>query len=67
MNAVSKIVPANWYSQYEAERETNRKLYGLLDRSLILLETECSRRELRGEDVSHVRAFVANARKEALS
>ena len=67
MNAVSAIVPANWYRQYEAEHEENRKLYSWLDRSLTLLEVECRRRELRGEDVAHVRAFVANARKEALS
>jgi hypothetical protein len=39
----------------------------LLAKALGLLSMECDRRERRGEDVSHIRAFVRNAIEEAWS
>lgn len=57
----TKPDPFDSFAAYQRERAENQRLYGLLSRSLMLLGTECSRRELRGEDVSHVRAFIKEA------
>lgn len=71
MTQMSKIeAPPNSFKVYPAylrSRDENRKLYGLLSKSLVMLEIECNRRQLRGEDVSHVRDFISRARREALS
>ena len=61
MNAVTNILPFNALGAYEREREENRRIYSKLSKALTLLRMECSRRELRGEDVSHIRAFIAEA------
>jgi hypothetical protein len=50
------------YSMYLREREHSRKLERLLSRATTLLDMECDRREARGEDVAHIRAFVKEAR-----
>jgi hypothetical protein len=39
----------------------------LLVKAIQLLSMECDRREQRGEDVSHIRAFCRNAVNEAWS
>jgi len=64
MNAVRKIeVPVfNALAAYERERAENRRLHGLLDRALILLNMETTRRELAGDDVAHIRGFISEAR-----
>ena len=53
--------PFDSYAAYQRERSENRRIYDLLARSLTLLGSECSRREVRGEDVSHIRAFIKEA------
>lgn len=55
-------VPFNALAAYERGRDENRRLYDLLNRSLMLLDMECDRRELRGENVKHIRAFIKEAR-----
>lgn len=68
MNVMTKLEPPDaWFSKYKQEREGNRRLYDLLTRSLIQLEMAADLRARAGDDVSHVRAFIADARKEALS
>lgn len=63
MTATAKIepVPFNALAAYEREREWSRQLEDRLSRSLSLLRMECGRRELRGEDVAHIRAFIKDA------
>lgn len=64
MNAVRNFHPAAPFdplAAYDRERAHARRIEHLLSRSLMLLGMECSRRELRGEDVSHIRAFIAEA------
>lgn len=65
MNAVTRIAPAlapfNAFASYEAERAHSRTLERTLSSALTLLRIECSRRELRGEDVGHIRQFIAGA------
>lgn len=66
MSIHAKIKPAgeyvNYYASYLQERAYSKRIESLLSRSLALLEIECGRRELRGEDVAHIRAFVKEAR-----
>ena len=57
------IEPFNAFAAYRRERDYSRKLEDKLSRALLLLSSECSRRELRGEDVAHIRAFVSEASK----
>lgn len=52
------------YPAYLREREENRRLYKKLSAALELLTLECHRRELRGEDVAHVRDFISRQRSE---
>ena len=67
MNAQTKeavaIKPFDAFAAYTREREWAREVESRLTRALQLLGMECSRRELRGEDVSHIRAFIAEASK----
>lgn len=59
-------IPAGDYPNYFAcwtrECEENRKLHSLLTRATLLLESEANRRERAGEDVTHLRAFITEAR-----
>lgn len=57
----TKPNPFDSFAAYQRERAENRRIYDLLARSLSLLGSECSRRELRGEDASHIRAFIKEA------
>lgn len=61
MTFQSRIQPFNSMAAYAREREHSRALETTLSRALTLLRIECGRRELRGEDVSHIRAFIAEA------
>jgi hypothetical protein len=61
VNAAQAIRPFDAPAAYLRERQENQRLYGLLSRSLTLLRLECNRRELRGEDVNHVRDFIREA------
>lgn len=70
MNAVVKIGPQpareaaesfNPIAAYERERAHARKLERTLSKALTLLRMECTRRELRGEDVAHIRQFITEA------
>lgn len=67
MTVQTKIKPAgeyvNYYASYMKERAYSKRIERLLSRSLDLLEMECGRRERRGEDVAHIRAFVKEARR----
>lgn len=54
--------PFNAFAAYERERDYSRRVEALLSRSLALLEMETKRRALRGEDVAHLSAFIAEAR-----
>lgn len=56
-----QIIPFNAMRAYERERDHSRRMETYLAKALLLLSMECSRRELRGEDVSHIRAFVSEA------
>lgn len=58
MNAEVAIRPFNAFAAYQREREWARTLENRLSRALTLLSMECTRREGRGEDVSHIRAFI---------
>ena len=53
--------PFNAFAAYEREREENRRLYGMLFKAVTILRLDADRREARGEDVSHVRAFIKEA------
>jgi hypothetical protein len=57
--------PFNSLAAYEEARERVRMLQGHLETTLGLLEMECGRRELRGEDTAYVRAAVSRVRREA--
>lgn len=59
MNAQTKIEPFNSLRAYHREREYSRRIEARLSKAITLLRMECSRRELRGEDVAHIRAFIA--------
>lgn len=61
MNAPITLHRFNSYAAYQREREHSRKLEQTLGKALELLRLECHRRELRGEDVSHIRAFIRGA------
>lgn len=61
MNAQTKVLPFNPMAAYERERVYSATLERHLSRALMLLSMECSRRELRGEDVAHIRRFIAEA------
>lgn len=63
MNAQTKIEPFDAFAAYSRERAYSRQLEKALSASLNLLSTECDRRELRGEDVAHIRAFVSRQRE----
>lgn len=52
----------NFFALYSRERDYTRTLERLLDRSLILLDSEAHRRERAGEDVTHLKAFIKEAR-----
>lgn len=56
-----RIIPFNALAAYERERDHSRRMETYLAKALLLLTMECSRRELRGEDVSHIRSFVTEA------
>ena len=51
----------NSYAAYQRERAYSRKLEITLSKALTLLDLECARRELRGEDVAHIRQFIREA------
>ena len=51
----------NAYAAYERERDHSRRIERDLTRALQLLGMECDRREGRGEDVAHIRAFIERA------
>lgn len=55
------IIPFKPLEAYERERAYSRALEKKLDAALMLLGMECQRRELRGEDVAHVRDFIKSA------
>ena len=64
MNAQATITaekPFDAYAAYQREREWTRTLEQRLFKACSLLRMECDRRELRGEDVAHIRAFVREA------
>lgn len=60
MNAPVK--PFDAFGAYRREREHARNLERSLDTALALLSMECRRREGIGEDVSHIRQFIDEAR-----
>ena len=67
MTAMTELKPPDpWFPKYRAEREENRRLYDLLDRSLLQLEMVADQREAHGQDTATLRAFIGNARKEAV-
>ncbi len=61
MNAPVKIIPFDAYAAYQRERAHAGKIEATLSKALMLLRLECDRRELRGEDVAHIRAFLKEA------
>jgi hypothetical protein len=61
MNAISKIAPFDAYAAYQRERDWSREVEKRLSKALMLLGIECDRRERRGEDVAHIRAFISEA------
>lgn len=64
MGVVTKfpeIVPFNSMKAFEREREYSLKLEKQLAKALMLLGMECDRRQMRGENVEHIRAFVREA------
>jgi len=60
---IGSIEPFNAFAAYERERDWTRELETRLGKAMTLLRMECNRRELRGEDVAHIRAFIAEASK----
>lgn len=68
MNAPVKaetFKPFNALAAYESSQDDVRALRVHLETALGLLEMECARRELRGEDTTFVRAGVSRIRREA--
>lgn len=65
MTAHTAIEPPSFYGMFRQERDYTCKLEGLLDRSVSLLSMETDRRERAGEDVSHLRSFISEARAAA--
>lgn len=61
--AYAEVIPFNSYAAYQREREYSRKIERQLSKALMFLEFSCNSREAQGEDVSHLRAFIAEARK----
>jgi hypothetical protein len=61
MNAHATIAPFDAFAAYNREREHSRAIEQTLSKALMLLRLECDRRELRGEDVAHIRAFLKDA------
>lgn len=61
VNAHKVIAPFNPMAAYQREREYSRKIEATLSNALTLLGVECGRREMRGEDVSHIRTFIKDA------
>lgn len=55
------IKPFDSFGAYQRERAHCRNLERTLSKALALLQMECSRREGRGEDVAHIRAFIKEA------
>ncbi len=55
------IKPFDALAAYEREREWSRVIERRLSKALLLLRIEADRRELRGEDVSHIRKFIGEA------
>ncbi len=55
------IKPFDAMKAYERERKHSRRMETYLAKALLLLGMECGRRELRGEDVSHIRKFIGEA------
>ena len=55
------IKPFDAFAAYNRERDWARTVEQRLSKALALLRLECDRRDLRGEDVSHIRAFIAEA------
>lgn len=53
----------NALAAFNREREYSAGLERTLSKALTLLRMECSRREGRGEDVGHIRAFIVEASK----
>lgn len=56
-----EVQPFNPMAAYQREREHSRRIESTLSKALTLLGLECSRRELQGEDVGHIRAFIQEA------
>lgn len=61
MNAITQIRPFDSYGAYQREREHSRLMETRLGKALAMLAMESDRRERNGEDVSHIRAFIAEA------
>ncbi len=55
------IVPFNAYAAYQRERQWARCQEQLLARALTLLASQADRAARRGDDVSHIRSFIAKA------
>lgn len=73
MNQLVKIKPPDvppmpspeWFdanAAYNRERAYSKKLERLLSRAVALLDMETTRREIAGEDVAPLRAFIREAR-----
>ncbi len=58
---VSAFIPFDPLAAYERERDHSRRMETYLAKALLLLSMEASRRELRGEEVGHIRSFVREA------
>ena len=61
MADVIEIKAFNAVAAYEREREENRRVWGLLQRAIILHRMEAERRERNGEDATGLRRFIADA------
>lgn len=61
MNAVTPIKPFDPMAAYQRERQHARLMETRLASACALLRMECDRRAARGEDVSHIREFLARA------
>lgn len=61
MTYQNRLEPFNSFAAYKREREHSRLLEQRLSKALSLLSMECSRRQLRGEDVEHIRDFIKEA------
>jgi hypothetical protein len=65
-SGISDFAPSSGHAAYERERTYSRKVERLLTKAVNLLDMECSRREGRGEDVAHIRAFIGEAQELSL-